>query len=504
MWYSDGTIQVAANSTTATGTNTAFLANVRVGDGIAIAGSATLHEVTNIASDLQLTFQPPFTGVAGVSLAYRIAPVQGYVKRAADRLAQVVAEYGDTLAALGDKEIRQHMIELAETVTPMGLELMGKATAAEQRQVIGLGQVDNTPDAEKPVSAPQLQALNAKAGADEVAAALAGKVDKEAGKVLSHNDLTDELYNKLSDLNKTTAQNDTTAGRLLKVGDAGILGAAPPYGGRLNDLTNTQLVYGNPAGDGPEGNFYGWVRHTEVTPGEYSFQEAFDVTGKMWIRALNLRVWSDWDPVLTGRRLDPSTVVKGYVRGSGYVPGPGAVFPELSQDPANGALPYISALEIRETGRLVNSAGPAEWVRPALTFHFGGYTVKRLSLDHNGQLWLGSDRLALVNADFERGANANGEYIKYPDGTLIVWGQRTVTPSSANAVSEHFFSTAAAFNLNFPVACTCSGFNPELTNSYQIIYHRIVATGQAQVRLQFNSNYVQPYGAAFIAIGRWK
>ncbi len=212
-WYSDGTIDVAEGGDVATGTGTAFLANVRVGDGIAIAGSATLHEVTNIASNQQLTFQPPFAGQAGSALAYRIAPVQGYVKRAADRLAQIVAEYGDTLAALGDEETRQLVIELAENITPAGLELMGKATAAEQRQVLILDRVDNTPDAEKPVSAPQLQALDAKADAEDVATALtgkadaeqtaqalAGKVDKEAGKGLSHNDLTDELYDKLASI----------------------------------------------------------------------------------------------------------------------------------------------------------------------------------------------------------------------------------------------------------------------------------------------------------------
>jgi len=459
-WYSQGSIEVVAGGVVAAGTGTAFLENVRLGDGLVIEGSAAMHEITGIASDLQLSFAPPYAGAGGAGKTFRVVPVQGYVKEAADRLLQVLQKVGPL--ALGEA-------------------LQALATAADdgqRRAVLGLGNVDNTADIDKPLSRAASQAMEKKA-------------DKSA-------------LGNASVRTVTEGPNDQTAGRLLKVGDFGLGGVAPPFGGNLNKLSHGQTVYGNPATNGPTGAFYGWVRHTEVTPGEYSFQEAFDVTGKMWTRALNVRVWSDWDQVLTTRRLDPSTVVKGYGRGSGYVPGPGAVFPELTQDPANNVLPYISALEIRETGRLVNSAGPAEWVRPALTFHFGGYTVKRLSMDHNGQLWLGSDRLALVNADFERGANANGEYIKYPDGTLIVWGQRTVTPSSANAVSEHFFATAAAFNLNFPVACTCSGFNPELTNSYQILHHRIVATGQAQIRLQFNSSYVQPYGVAFIAIGRWK
>ena len=86
VWYADGSIQVAANGQVATGTGTAFLKNVRIGDGLTIAGGASMHEVTNIASDTQLTFSPPFTGAAGAGKQYRIAPIQGYVKEAADLL----------------------------------------------------------------------------------------------------------------------------------------------------------------------------------------------------------------------------------------------------------------------------------------------------------------------------------------------------------------------------------------------------------------------------------
>lgn len=261
-WYADGTIEVVEGGNVAIGTGTAFLANVRVGDGIAIAGSATLHEVTNIASNQQLTFQPPFVGQAGSGMAYRIAPVQGYVKRAADRLAQIVAEYGDTLAALGDEETRQLVIELAENITPAGLELTGKATAAEQRQVLALDRVDNTPDAEKPVSAAQLQALNAKANAEDVttalagkadadqtAQALAGKVDKEAGKGLSHNDLTDELYQKLAGIEGSRWQGVYTSLQALATakpaGEPGWFawvdaGAGEPVKMAIWDIDDTQ------------------------------------------------------------------------------------------------------------------------------------------------------------------------------------------------------------------------------------------------------------------------
>lgn len=94
VWYADGSIQVAANGQVATGTGTAFLKNVRIGDGLTIAGSASMHEVTNIASDTQLTFSPPFTGAAGSGKQYRIAPIQGYVKEAADLLRALTQNLG--------------------------------------------------------------------------------------------------------------------------------------------------------------------------------------------------------------------------------------------------------------------------------------------------------------------------------------------------------------------------------------------------------------------------
>lgn len=99
-WYSAGTIQVAANGTTATGTGTAFIGNVRIGDGITIAGSTALHEVTGVTSNTQLTFQPPYAGSAGSGKAYRIAPVLGYDKDLSDAFNQIRLNWGTQLSSL--------------------------------------------------------------------------------------------------------------------------------------------------------------------------------------------------------------------------------------------------------------------------------------------------------------------------------------------------------------------------------------------------------------------
>jgi hypothetical protein len=99
-WYSDGTIQVAANGTVATGTGTQFIGNVRIGDGITIAGSTALHEVTGVSSNTQLTFQPPYAGAAGSGKAYRIAPVLGYDKDLSDAFNQIRLQWGTQLGSL--------------------------------------------------------------------------------------------------------------------------------------------------------------------------------------------------------------------------------------------------------------------------------------------------------------------------------------------------------------------------------------------------------------------
>lgn len=93
-WYNVGTVTVTASSATVTGSGTAFLTNVRVGDGFTVAGSTNIYQITNIASDTQLTISPVFTGTAGSGKAYAIVPVQGYVKDLADQARQLILTFG--------------------------------------------------------------------------------------------------------------------------------------------------------------------------------------------------------------------------------------------------------------------------------------------------------------------------------------------------------------------------------------------------------------------------
>lgn len=140
MWYGTGTIQVASNGTTATGTGTQFIGNVRVGDGIAIQGSASLHEVTGVTSNTQLTFSPPYAGTAGSGKAFRVVPVLGYDKDLSDAFNALRLQFGDQLSNL-QPWATAPTLDAAQTA--FGMSASGKAVAmgtpAQGRTALGLG-----------------------------------------------------------------------------------------------------------------------------------------------------------------------------------------------------------------------------------------------------------------------------------------------------------------------------------------------------------------------------
>ncbi len=99
-WYKTGTVAVTQNSNAVIGTDTAFIANCRVGDAFRGPDGAW-YEVTNIASDTALSISPNYQGATNASGGYALAPLQGYVKDSADALRALVNLYGSKLAALG-------------------------------------------------------------------------------------------------------------------------------------------------------------------------------------------------------------------------------------------------------------------------------------------------------------------------------------------------------------------------------------------------------------------
>lgn len=96
-WYKSGTVSCTLNSTTVTGTSTAFAANCRVGDAF-LGPDGRWYEVVNVASDTVLSISPAYIGATVSAGTYALAPMQGYVKDSADALRTLVNKFG-TLAA---------------------------------------------------------------------------------------------------------------------------------------------------------------------------------------------------------------------------------------------------------------------------------------------------------------------------------------------------------------------------------------------------------------------
>lgn len=99
-WYRVGSVAITAGQNTVTGTGTNFSTNARVGDALQ-GPDGRWYEVTNIASATVLSILPAYQGATVSAGAYGLAPMQGYVKASADRLKQLVDQWGSTLAGLG-------------------------------------------------------------------------------------------------------------------------------------------------------------------------------------------------------------------------------------------------------------------------------------------------------------------------------------------------------------------------------------------------------------------
>lgn len=100
MWYSSGTVTVENGSAAVIGDGTAFLSNVRVGDGIAIEGSLALHEVINVSSEVGITIKPAYEGVSGSGMRFTVVPVLGYDKDLSDAFNRIRLEMGAKVQGL--------------------------------------------------------------------------------------------------------------------------------------------------------------------------------------------------------------------------------------------------------------------------------------------------------------------------------------------------------------------------------------------------------------------
>jgi hypothetical protein len=116
------------------------------------------------------------------------------------------------------------------------------------KAMVGLGNVDNTADIDKPVSSATQAALDLKANATDVTTSLATKVDKVTGKVLSTNDYTTAEKTKLAaitgtntgdqDLSALAIAADVNAALALKANAASVANSINTINTTLNTKAN--------------------------------------------------------------------------------------------------------------------------------------------------------------------------------------------------------------------------------------------------------------------------
>ena len=132
MWYSSGTVSATNDSNVITGTGTAFIENVRIGDGITIQGSQSLHEVIGIASNAQLTIRPAYNGPSGSGKQYAIAPVLGYDKDLSDAFNRLRLDIGDYLTNL--HELNDWVLDPTRDAIEAASQASDSASAAAQSE----------------------------------------------------------------------------------------------------------------------------------------------------------------------------------------------------------------------------------------------------------------------------------------------------------------------------------------------------------------------------------
>jgi hypothetical protein len=239
----------------------------------------------------------------------------------------------------------------------------------------------------------------------------------------------------------TTSATDFTAGRMIKTGDAGLMGTLPVLAsgaGGLRDQSLSGGLFGyNTTGVGQNPDGSGWshavavMRASSALTGSSEF--AAYLSGRVTGTAANLKLWWGCDST---------------------------------------------------------TAGVINWTQVFTQRSIVG------SVSQSGGIPTGSA--------FERGSNASGEYVKFADGTLICWAEKTVNIACSTAMVGGFRSSGTAWT--YPAAFSAA---PVLMGAPGDVVSVNVLTGTAGLSSTtfafstFSTQSAADRVARLFAIGRW-
>ena len=113
-----------------------------------------------------------------------------------------------------------------------------------------------------------------------------------------------------------------------------------------------------------------------------------------------------------------------------------------------------------------------------------------------------------INGIIESGSNANGNYIKYADGTLIQYGNVSLTTSdnrSAGGLTYYSTSTTINFPISFKDSSYSAFSNVLLANMNYFCNSYMASNDASTCNLAFVSTANnETRGIHWMAIGKWK
>ena len=99
-WYNTGTVAVTNNSATVTGTGTAWADNIDAGQAF-IGPDGLAYEIAAVVSATSITLASAYKGATASGQAYRIMPVQGYLRDLATQAAALVLSFATVRDGIG-------------------------------------------------------------------------------------------------------------------------------------------------------------------------------------------------------------------------------------------------------------------------------------------------------------------------------------------------------------------------------------------------------------------
>ena len=442
-WYRAGTASFTNGGTSVSGSGTAWIANARTGDALH-APDGRAYEIASVNSNTSITLASSFLGSTASGADYAIQPTRGITvefNNNAVSLLSTVQSYVDTALAGrfpdGSAGAPSHSFA-SDTDTGMyrdAADRIGFSAGGARRAFLSTAAMQ--------IDVPVTGTAVTQSPTDTTAGRLL-KVGDEGPTILTG-------FGSAATATVTQSPTDTTAGRLLKVGDEGptVLSgfgtAATEDDSRYVNVTDTQTIAGvkdftdgveaaSYGGDGVTQSFYDITADRITKVGDFGLGQTGTMQTLDNINNLDLPA-SFWRTTSSTEDTDnvlPSSVCAffriPYRTGAGSRYVFDLIGPTSGDDEGNLGYRY-------------HDGGSNQWTSWRKLYHTGNLlgTVSQSGGDPTG-------------AVFEDDSNDDGHYIRYASGKQECWRTFTIEESSDQRLTLNVILPATFASTNEMVA----------------------------------------------------